>query len=284
MNKLQYTFKTDTLFKMLFVKHQDLLEKLVATLLGIPLESIEQFTVRNPEMPPEILGDKFCRLDINMIVNGQRIDLEVQVAYEGDYPERVMLYWAREFSTALPAGQSYSLLPRTMIISIIDFNLFDCKEYHSFFQPLEATRHTLLSDKMGFHFFELRKLPDDVNEKDDLLLWLALFRAETEDDLEKIKNMGVPTMEQAINAYYTITASPEFREIERLREKARHDEAQALYHAEQKGIQQGIQQGIQKGAAERNIEIARKLLKRNRPIDEIVEDTGLTREEIENLK
>ena len=70
MNKLQYTFKTDTLFKMLFVKHQDLLEKLVATLIGIPLESIEQFTVRNPEMPPEILGDKFCRLDINMIVNG----------------------------------------------------------------------------------------------------------------------------------------------------------------------------------------------------------------------
>ena len=67
----------------------------------------------------------------------------------------------------------------------------------------------------------------------------------------------------------------ENHEIERLREKARHDEAQALYHAEQEGIQKGI--------AERSIEIARKLLKRNRPIDEIVEDTGLTREEIENL-
>ena len=87
-------------------------------------------------------------------------------------------------------------------------------------------------------------------------------------------------MEQAINAYYTITASPEFREIERLREKARHDEAQALYHAEQQGIQKGIQQGFTEG----KLEIARKLLKRDRPIDEIVEDTGLTREEIENLK
>ena len=283
MSKLQYTFKTDTLFKMLFVKHQDLLEKLVATLLGIPLESIEQFTVRNPEMPPEALGDKFCRLDINMIVNTQRIDLEVQVAYEGDYPERVMLYWAREFSTALPAGQSYSMLPRTMIISIIDFNLFDCQEFHSFFQPLEITRHTLLSDKMGFHFFELRKLPDDVSEKDDLLLWLALFRAETEEDLEKIKNMGVPTMDQAINAYYTITASPEFREIERLREKARHDEAQALYHAEQQGIQKGIQQGIQKGAAEEKLEIARNLLKINLPLDQIAIVTGLSQEDIKHL-
>ena len=272
MSKLRYTFKTDTLFKMLFVKHQDLLEKLVAALLGIPLDSIEEFTVRNEEMPPEILGDKFCRLDINMIVNGQRVDLEVQVSNEGDYPERVMLYWAREFSTALPAGQQYSTLPRTIIVSIIDFNLFDCMDFHSFFQPMEVTRHTLLSDKMGFHFFELKKLPDDVSKKDALLLWLSLFRAETEEDLEKIKRMGVPAMEQAINAYYTITASSEFREVERLREKARHDEAQALYHAKQEGI------------SERSIEIAQKLLRRGRPIDEIVEDTGLTYQEVEHLR
>ena len=279
MGKLRYTFKTDTLFKMLFVKHQDLLKKLVAALLGIPLDTIEQFTVQNPEMPPEILGDKFCRLDINMLVNSQRVDLEIQVSDEGYYPERVMLYWAREFSTALAAGQSYSMLPRTLIISILDFKLFDCKEYHSFFQPLEVTRHTLLSDKMGFHFFELRKLPDEVDEKDTLLLWLSLFRAETEEELEKIKGMGVPTMEQAISAYYSITASSEFREIERLREKAGHDEAQALQNAEQKGIQQGMQQGIQKG----KFEIARNLIEMGLPMDQIAAATGLSQTEIENL-
>lgn len=36
MNKLQYTFKTDTLFKMLFVQYPELLKKLVAELLAIP--------------------------------------------------------------------------------------------------------------------------------------------------------------------------------------------------------------------------------------------------------
>ena len=280
MSKLQYTFKTDTLFKMLFVKHQDLLEKLVAALLGIPQESIEQFAVRNEEMPPEILGDKFCRLDINMIVNGQRVDLEVQVANEGDYPERVMLYWAREFSTALPAGQSYSLLPRTMIVSIIDFNLFDCAEFHSFFQPLEVTRYMLLSDKMGFHFFELKKLPKEITEDNELLLWLSLFNANTEEDLEKIKRMEVPEMNQAINAYYSITASDEFCEIERLREKARHDEAQALYHAEQKGRSKGKQEGI----SERNVEIARAMLANGEPIDKIMHYTDLSKEKIEELR
>ena len=267
MRKLAYTFKTDTLFKMLFVQYPELLKKLVADLLGIPLKDIGQFVIRNPEMPPENLGDKFCRLDINMTVNGQRVDLEVQVCNEGDYPERVMYYWAREFSSALPAGQDYSALPRTIVISIIDFPLFECEEYHSFFQPLETTRHTLLSDKMGFHFFELPKLPADVSDGDMLLLWLSLFKAETEEELEKIKEMEVPVMSQAINAYYTITASSEFREKERLRAKARHDEAQALHNARR----------------EEKFEIARNLLKMNIPYDQIAKATDLTLGEIRRL-
>ena len=195
MRKLEYTFKTDTLFKMLFVQYPELLKRLVADLLGIPLEGIGQFVIRNPEMPPENLGDKFCRLDINMVVDGQRVDLEIQVCNEGDYPERVMYYWAREFSSALPTGQGYSMLPRTIVISIIDFSLFECGEYHSFFQPLEVTRHTLLSDKMGFHFYELPKLPVEVGQDNMLLLWLSLFKAETEEELAKIKEMEVPVMD-----------------------------------------------------------------------------------------
>lgn len=268
MKKLQYTFKNDTLFKMLFVQYPELLKELVANLLGISLGSIEKFIIKNPEMPPENLEDKFCRLDINMTVNEQQIDLEVQVSNEGDYPERVMYYWAREFSSALLTGQGYSRLPRTLVISIIDFKLFECEEYHSFFQPLEVTRHTLLSDKMGFQFFELPKLPGDISGKNMLLLWLSLFKAETEEELEKIKEMGVPAMSQAINAYYTITASSEFREKERLRAKARHDEAQALHNARK----------------ERDIEIARNMKADGEPIEKIMRYTGLAKENIENLK
>lgn len=90
----------------------------------------------------------------------------------------VMYYWAREFLSVLLTGQGYSTLPRTIVISIVDFKLFMCEEYHSFFQLLEITRHTLLSDKMGFYFYELPKLPVDVSEDNMLLLWLSLFKAE----------------------------------------------------------------------------------------------------------
>lgn len=159
------------------------------------------------------------------------------------------------------------MLPRTIVISIIDFSLFECGEYHSFFQPLEVTRHTLLSDKMGFHFYELPKLPVEVGQDNMLLLWLSLFKAETEEELAKIKEMEVPVMSQAINAYYTITASSEFREKERLRAKARHDEAQALYNADRNA----------------KIGIARNMIADGESIEKIVRYTGLTKESIEKL-
>ena len=68
MSKLKYTFKNDILFKMVFVKYPELLKRLVADLLKISFEGIEEFLITNPEMPPESISKKFCRLDINMIV------------------------------------------------------------------------------------------------------------------------------------------------------------------------------------------------------------------------
>jgi len=252
---------------MLFVNYPDLLKQLVSELLEIPLKNIEKFEITNPEIPPENLGDKFCRLDINMIVDGQRINLEIQVRNEGDYPSRSLYHWARIYSSALPSGKKYIDLPRVVIISIINFPLFKCKEFHSEFKPLEKTRHELLSDNMSLHFFELSKVPKEVNNSNMLLLWLSLFRAETEEELKQIESMEVPIMKQAINAYHHITVTPEFQEAERLREMARHNEASALWYAEKKKTK----------------EIAMNLFHKGMSTDFIQETTGLSLIEIETL-
>ena len=267
MTKLKHTFKTDILFKLLFTKNPELLKRLVAQLLGITLDSITQFEIRNPEMTPEIIGKKFSRLDIVMTVDGQQVDLEVQVENESDYPERVMFYWARLFSNSLPAGGNYSELPRTIIVSIIDFILFECEEFRSEYQALEVSRHTPLSNKMAYYFYELPKLPKAVGGNDLLLLWLALFKADTEEELKQIQALGVPELTEAITAYHSVAASPEFLELERMRTKAQHDEAQALYNERRK----------------EKIEIARCMLAEGEHIDKVMRYTGLTRAEIENL-
>ncbi|MDR3295761.1 MAG: Rpn family recombination-promoting nuclease/putative transposase [Clostridiales Family XIII bacterium] len=230
--KLEHRFTNDILFKMVFVRHPDLLERLVAELLGIPHGSITEFEVTNTEIPPDLFGEKFCRLDINMKVDGQRVDLEVQVADEHDYAERSLYLWAREYSSALKSGGAYAELPRVVVLSIVDFPMFDAEGFHSEFRPLEVKRGTPLTDRMSLQYFELPKVPEGADG--EIGLWLALFKAKTEEDIMEIQETGVPVMEQAIGAYRAVSASAEFRELERLRELARHNEASALANAERK--------------------------------------------------
>jgi len=235
MTRLKYKMTTDTLFKMLFTKYQNLLKKLIAELLGIQYESIEQFNINNPEISPEELGKKFCRLDINMTVNGQKVDLEVQVSDEGNYPERSLFYWAREFSTSINEGDDYALLPRTIVISILGFNQFpNSEKFHSEFQCLETTTHEPLTDKQVLYFYELPKLPP-LNSKDSGRdLWLKLFNAQTEEELAEIEKLGVPIMSEALQACRHVAASDEFIQMEKMRSKTKHDEAQAIRNAERR--------------------------------------------------
>jgi len=111
-------------------------------------------------------------------------------------------------------------------------------EFHSEFQALEIARHTPLTDKMSLRYFELLKLPDAIDIHDESELWLRLFKAETEEDLQQIEALGMPIMEQAIKAYRHISATDELKEIERLRSLARHNEAAALRCAREEAAEE----------------------------------------------
>ena len=51
----------------------------------------------------------------------------------------------------------------------------------------------------------------------------------------------------------------------------------------QKFMDKGIIEGEARGKKQNQIEIAKKMLNKNKPIEEIIEFTGLTKEEIERL-
>jgi predicted transposase/invertase (TIGR01784 family) len=270
MAELTFKLTRDTVFKLFFVKYQELLKNLVSQVLGITVDSITEFVIKNPNIPPENLGGKFCRLDINMEVNGQKVNLEVQVDDEGNYPERSLYYWARSYSSALLTGKDYIDLPRTITINIVAFDLFkDTADVHSEFRVLEVERRTELTDKMILHYFELKKLPE-ITESDEgnvLKLWLALFNANTDEDLSKIAKIGGGIMVQAVQAYKSILASDDLKEIERLREKARFDEISALGNAQRKN----------------SMEIARRMKGKGMDLSTIMEMTKLTADEISRL-
>ncbi|MCL2400987.1 MAG: Rpn family recombination-promoting nuclease/putative transposase [Defluviitaleaceae bacterium] len=151
-----------------------------------------------------------------MTVNGQKVDVELQISDEGNYPERSLFYRAREYSTGINEGENYNLLPKTFVISILGFNQFsDPKKFYHEFKCLEVTTHEPLTDKMLLQFYELKKLPPLADTDSGIDLWLKLFNAETEEELIKIEEMGASYMSEAIMAYRHVTASSEFRELER---------------------------------------------------------------------
>jgi predicted transposase/invertase (TIGR01784 family) len=66
-----------------------------------------------------------------------------------------------------------------------------------------------------------------------------------------------------------------------------HDRAYLLRIGEEdllKGRLEGKLEGKLEGRLEGKLETARNLIRRGRPIDEIIEDTGLSRAEIEGLR
>ena len=251
MTKLAHCFTKDTVFKMTFSKNPGLLKRLVATLLGIDYLSISKFVVTNSEMPPEELESKFCHLDINMRVDGRIVNLEIQVdSVKHEFIPRSLYHWAREYSSALLSGTDshYSMLPETIVISIVDFPLFIKPEFYSKFQLVDISKpytgcYEVLTEKCTLLYYELKKHPA-IKDRDDYLgLWMALFAAKTEEDIRRIEQLEVPVMTQTIEAYRKTVTSAEFIEIEKARDKGRvawmYAEAAALKRGEELGEARG---------------------------------------------
>jgi hypothetical protein len=120
------------------------------------------------------------------------------------------------------------------------------------------------------HYFELPKLPEVISADDELKLWLALFKADTEEELKQIEALGVEVMQQAIRAYRSITVTPEFQEAERLRSIARHDKAQALFQAHREGVRESDEkwQGVVAGKDAENARLRERLAALQSRLDE----------------
>jgi len=275
MAKLEYEMTRDILFKILFVQNEDLLKNLVSKILGITVEDMKEFKVTNPEITPESLSGKFCVLDIKMEINGQVVNLEVQVKDEDDFPERSLFYWSRSYTKELKKGGDYIDLRKTIGIHIVKFDMCkDTKDFHSEFRALEVSRHTELTDKMVLHYFELKKLPEvtKADAENVLKLWLGLFKAETEEEMAKIVEIGGKVMEQAVMAYKSVVASDTFQEAEYLR---RINETAALRHARNQGKAEGKAEGV--------IQTARNMKDLGIDTNTIAKATKLTVDEILKL-
>ena len=256
------TPKTDVVFKKLFGENKDLLHDFLATMLDIPPEKITEIVVSNPELPPETVASKFSRLDLSLVVDDRLVNVEMQVRDDNDYRDRTLFYWAKLYTSELKSGEVYGNLKQTITINIIDFNMFDGDDYHTEVAAMIKGRNEVFSDKFCMHFFELKKVSEKPTTKREQ--WLQFINADSKEDFEMVEATSTPIIQKAVRVIYDMSEDTKVRELIRLREKARHDEASALKHAKDEGKAEGRAEGRAEGKAEGRAEERNEIIKKMR--------------------
>ena len=255
--------KLDIIFKRVFgnEKNTDIIAAFISDLLEIPRSSIKEIYINNVELAPEYLDQKFSRLDLKLNVDDKIVNIEMQVSREPYFNDRTLYYWSKMYSDELKSGEEYGELKQTICINIINFNQFDCEDYHSHFKVLEKERQEVLSDKFAIHFFELKKIKNAAKHK-RMEDWLNLINAETEGDLMEIQSKTtIPEVQKTIVMLRELSADEKLRQEVYYREKRLHDEATALNGARREGMEEGIAIGQERGIAigqERGIAIGQE--------------------------
>ena len=130
--------------------------------------------------------------------------------------------------------------------------------------------------------------------KDPINQWLAFIDMERGDLLdmaEKENNI----IKEAKKSYETLTRDAEVKRLAEIRLMSKLEEQAALASARAKGTKDGLElgkkqglelgkkEGLELGKKQEKFETAKKMKSKNMPIKDIIEFTGLTQKEIENL-
>ena len=292
--KMQLT--VDYAFKRVFGKNgnESILKDLLESILNIEIKSI---TIQNPEIPKNMKDGKVGVLDVRAELNGDEItEVEMQVQDQHNIDKRSPTYLTKIYSDQLKEGEQYIEVKKVVVINILNFDYYKRNSYHSVARMMfEESKENekvdlgyIVEDKyatkdLEMHFIELpkfRKKDPDMSNK--LEQWLCLIC--DEEDKIKMAESKNEEIEKAKKELEKLAMNPEDRELYELRLKAIRDEMNIRYSGYIDGMAEGEAKGRAEGKNERNIEIAKNMLKENVNIQFISKMTGLNLEEIEKLK
>ena len=285
--------RIDIAFKKIFgtEENKDLLISLINSIVGEE-DHVVDVTLLNPYNQKNFKNDKLSILDIKAEGDhGKKFNIEIQITDEADYDKRALYYWAKLYAEQLKERDDYGTLEKVIGIHILNFtSILDSKKYHNAFHITEKETGIHYFKELELHTIELKKFNDilgkefeDIGSKiqNALDLWSAFLLRR--DLLSKVKleaSLDDAPVKKAINVLNVMNFSDEEREIYEGKLKWLRIEANTLKKYEEKGREEGREEGEKS----KSIEIASRMLKRNRPIEEIIEDTGLTKEEVKHLK
>ena len=276
----KYPPKMDIIFQAIFgeVGSENITKDFLEKILKRKIEKIS--LDQNPILRRELKSDKLGVLDIITELDGkEKCNIEMQLIDKNNIIERMLYYWSKIYTKQIKAGEDYNKLEKTIVILIADFNIKGLEEvtYHSTWKIMETNyaKKLILTDKLELDIIELSKIKGRENEKDQLLDWL-IFLENPESERVTLKMEENENLKDAVEKLNKISEDEKMQRIIELREKAIRDE-HAIY-------EKGVNDGVENGSKEKELQIAKNMLKKGIKESDIKEITGLTKEEIEELK
>ena len=287
-----YYASNDAMFKLIFGDNRDV-EPLAAFLqaaLDLPAEDLSEITVIDPTLSPDHPEGKLGILDVRAKTGtGKMVDIEIQLCNHTALHERIMFYLARMVSDQVGSGDHYKEIKQSICIVITDFVLVPGSEaYHNCFTLYDPETGTELTRLVVVRTLELSKLPK-TSDGTLLWLWLKFIAARNKEELKELTMLADknPPVLKAVGKLAVLNEDERARLIADSQNKLRWDIAAVTRDAEARGRMEGRMEGRAEGQTEGRTEasltIARNMLQRNIPIDEIAAMTELSEKEILSL-
>ena len=259
-----------------------LLDFINSIMLDSEMKTFRSVEILTPFNYKENNEDKETIVDVKCITqNGTVVIIEIQLQGNSKFPERILYYWASNYSKLLKHGEKYDALTPVISINMLDFNLDDNDSIHSCYMIYDTVNKRLLTDHLQIHIIELKKFKYNLL-KQDLNCWLKFFTMKDKDNKEEIMSELVkekPIMEEVHRKYNNFIK-------DRLMMNE-YDKRQAYLYGNQIMLEEerrlGIEEGIKQGIEQEKCSLAKSMKSKNMDIELISELTGLSIEEIENL-
>ena len=272
-----YTCKYDKAFKEIMMKEEnfEILKKVLESILEVTIEKIELQPLHIPTGNIHLKGKE---VDLLVVTNQGKIEVEVNTYYNDYVRVRNFSYITNIYNNQVTVGDKYS--EDTNVIQInLNYGIPDTK-YKRIYKVRDEEGKEYIKN---FYIYEinmekLKKIWYDKNELEiEKNKYLLMLDMEIKDIKKLPKDKVVKEYMEKIEK---LNNDPMFINWITKEKDEQMIKNTQLYNATQEGINIGISQGLQK----RNIEIAKTLLKKNMDIEDIIDITGLPKEEIEKLQ
>ena len=274
--------KIDYVFKRIFgyIGNEEITKELISSIIQKEISDIK--LDNNPILEKDLLDDKVGILDIRAkIEDNINCDIEMQIVDRKNIEKRILYYWSKLYGMNLKSGKDYEELEKVIVILITDYEIDSLKEIKKYETKWnireEEYQKVILTEVMEFYIIELPKYEKykERTQNKKLNRWIKFI--EEPGGIEMGEDKAIQKAKEVLEE---ISKDKRERYLAELREKYILDQ-KAIEDA---GYDKGLRDGISQGKTEQKKKIAKNLLKLKMSIEQIKEVTGLTEEEIKNLK